>query len=61
MNLIKIYFIAVIIGIVTVTSGDLYAELPVSLGSGDVQRYIPVSTFGITPNSYGKSLTTPAA
>ena len=61
MNLIKIYFIAVIIGIVNVASGDLYAELPVSLGSGDVQRYIPVSTFGITPNSYGKSLTTPAA
>jgi len=61
MNLIKIYIIAVIIGVVTQASGDLYAELPVSLGSGDVQRPALVSTLGITPNSYGKSLTTPSA
>ena len=61
MNLIKIYIIAVIIGIITQASGAVYAELPVSLGSGDVQRSALVSTIGITPNSNGKSLTTPSA
>lgn len=51
---------ATVMAVITVASGNLYAELPVSLGSGDVQRP-PVSTSGITPNSYGKSLTTPGA
>ena len=61
MNLIKVYFIAVITGVVALSAGNLYAELPVSLGAGDVRRDVPVSTFGITPNSNGKSLTTPVA
>ena len=61
MGLIKVYFIAVITGVIAISSGNLYAELPVSLGAGDVQRNAPVSTFGITPNSNGKSLTTPVA
>ena len=61
MNLIKIYFITVIAGISLIASGPLHAELPVSLGAGDVQRRSFVSTFGVTPNSYGKSLTTPVA
>ena len=61
MGLIKVYFIAVITGVIAISSGNLYAELPVSLGSGDVQRPALVSTFGITPNSNGKSLTTPSA
>ena len=61
MNLTKIYFIAVITGFIALASGNLYAELPVSLGGGDVQRSVLVSTVGIMPNSNGKSITTPAA
>lgn len=61
MNLIKINLIAVITALFALSSGNLYAELPASLGAGDVQRRVPVSTFGVTPNSHGKSLTTPVA
>lgn len=61
MNLKKIYFITVITGYIALASGDLHAELPVSLGAGDVQRNAPVSTLGVIPNNNGKSLTTPVA
>ena len=61
MSLRKIYFILVITGFIALASVNLYAELPVSLGAGDVQRNAPVSTFGITPNINGKSVTTPVA
>ncbi len=61
MNLIKINLIAVITALFALSSGNLYAELPISLGAGDVQRKALVSTLGIMPNSNGKSLTTPSA